>query len=585
MSRIIKSPLDGTEVINFVGTTSDQNSGSTTVQDIADLAGGGSSQIQSNETIAAPYTGVELPSVAGINTGDTKTIQFNDGTVVNYTWDGTAWVKDFEDEYNFVGEINIVIDGQSNSIGQQAGSTFPLKVLNNLKVWNGSAWVNPQLGVAPFNPNGADNMGLRFAEKLAIENPQHRIKLIQLGNNGLPLSHWIASPYTGLFNVLNTLNSSGIPRVDVFIWDQGESDNLNTNYISEYYSGLIANLLSFPQIDDRTKFLNVGMYTGPGAVYPLKDADFRAIGIDDNEYTSYVNTDNLEAYDNVHFTNQSMIILGYDRIYNAYLNTPYTFKPDTPPLNGIRSENGNIYRGSDSQTVPKGSQLIHNTFNHLNGFNDSWVSTTENVFIINNTRDSENVITETVADIKVNDAYIGRGKGNIYGNTVVGLALRNNTTGLNNSSFGNSNLFSNTTGSYNTAVGANTLPFNIGGSNNVAVGEQSLYGNVSGNDNVSVGKQSLYSNVSGSGNVSIGNAAGYAETGSNKLYIANTSTLTPLIGGDFSTQELKIGGVQQFTVQYATTGVSVANGSMFYGTDGALYFKGGSGTVTQIAAP
>jgi hypothetical protein len=98
MSRIIKSPLDGTEVINFVGTTSDQNSGSTTVQDIADLAGGGSSQIQSNETIAAPYTGVELPIVAGVNVGDTKTVQFSDGTVVNYTWDGTTWVVDFAEE-------------------------------------------------------------------------------------------------------------------------------------------------------------------------------------------------------------------------------------------------------------------------------------------------------------------------------------------------------------------------------------------------------------------------------------------------------------------------------------------------------
>jgi hypothetical protein len=291
-------------------------------------------QVQSNETQAVPYTGVELPPVAGVNVGDTKTVQFNDGTVVNYTWNGSIWVKDFEDEYNFVGEINIVIDGQSNSIGQQAGSTFPLKVLNNLKVWNGSNWVNPQLGVAPFNPNGADNMGLRFAEKLAIENPQHRIKLIQLGNNGFPLSHWIASPYTGLFNVLNTLNSSGIPRVDVFIWDQGESDNLNTNYISEYYSGLIANLLSFPQIDDRTKFLNVGMYTGPGALYPLKDADFRAIGIDDNEYTSYVNTDNLLSYDNVHWTNEDMLKLGYERIYNAYLNTPYQYRPD-PTFNDI----------------------------------------------------------------------------------------------------------------------------------------------------------------------------------------------------------------------------------------------------------
>jgi hypothetical protein len=100
MSRIIKTPLDGTEVINFVGTTSDQNSGSTTVQDIADLAGGGSSQIQSNETIAAPYTGVELPTVAGVNVGDTKTVKFNDGTVVNYTWDGTAWILDFVQDYS-----------------------------------------------------------------------------------------------------------------------------------------------------------------------------------------------------------------------------------------------------------------------------------------------------------------------------------------------------------------------------------------------------------------------------------------------------------------------------------------------------
>jgi hypothetical protein len=76
MSRVIKSPLDGTEVINFVGTTTDQNSGSTTVQDIADLASGGLSQVQSNETQAVPYTGVEVPSVAGVNIGDTKTVQF-----------------------------------------------------------------------------------------------------------------------------------------------------------------------------------------------------------------------------------------------------------------------------------------------------------------------------------------------------------------------------------------------------------------------------------------------------------------------------------------------------------------------------
>jgi hypothetical protein len=55
-------------------------------------------QVQSNDTQAVPYTGVEVPSVAGVNIGDTKTVQFSDGTVVNYTWNGTAWVKDFDAE-------------------------------------------------------------------------------------------------------------------------------------------------------------------------------------------------------------------------------------------------------------------------------------------------------------------------------------------------------------------------------------------------------------------------------------------------------------------------------------------------------
>jgi aspartate 1-decarboxylase len=52
-------------------------------------------QVQSNETQAVPYTGVELPITSGVNVGDTKTVQFSDGTVVNYTWNGTTWVLDF----------------------------------------------------------------------------------------------------------------------------------------------------------------------------------------------------------------------------------------------------------------------------------------------------------------------------------------------------------------------------------------------------------------------------------------------------------------------------------------------------------
>lgn len=34
-----------------------------------------------------------------------------------------------------------VIDGQSNSIGQQPSSNYPIKELCNLEVWNGTSWV------------------------------------------------------------------------------------------------------------------------------------------------------------------------------------------------------------------------------------------------------------------------------------------------------------------------------------------------------------------------------------------------------------------------------------------------------------
>ena len=53
--------------------------------------------------------------------------------------------------------------------------------------------------------------------------------------------------------------------------------------------------------------------------------------------------------------------------------------------------------------------------------------------------------------------------------------------------------------------------------------------------NTAIGERAGYSLVTGSSNVFLGYNAGYYELGSNKLYIANSNTTTPLIYGDFST--------------------------------------------------
>ena len=75
-----------------------KDTGDIYVWDGANYVTSDNSIISINSTQNVPYTGVELPVDDGITVGDTSTVQFNDGTIVFYTWDGNAWVVDFVDD-------------------------------------------------------------------------------------------------------------------------------------------------------------------------------------------------------------------------------------------------------------------------------------------------------------------------------------------------------------------------------------------------------------------------------------------------------------------------------------------------------
>ncbi len=128
------------------------------------------------------------------------------------------------------------------------------------------------------------------------------------------------------------------------------------------------------------------------------------------------------------------------------------------------------------------------------------------------------------------DTFIGAyaGQSNTTGseNTFIGIyAGRSNTTGSSNTFLGRAAGYSNTTGSFNTFIG-----MDVG------------YNNTSGLFNTFLGFQAGLSNTTGSGNVFLGRSAGYNETGSNKLYIDNSSISTPLIYGEFDNNILTING-------------------------------------------
>lgn len=175
------------------------------------------------------------------------------------------------------------------------------------------------------------------------------------------------------------------------------------------------------------------------------------------------------------------------------------------------------------------------------------------------------------------------------GNIGIGAsALYANTTGVNNTAIGSNALYNNTIGTYNTAIGIgalqtttsgggnvgigpNSLGANTTGQWNVGIGTATLQANTNGQYNLAIGGGALFSNLSGSYNLAIGNdagrlatgsnniflgpAAGYNETTSDKLYIANTNTATPLIYGDFGTAKyLAIGEVAVADRAAAATG-------------------------------
>ncbi len=127
-----------------------------------------------------------------------------------------------------------------------------------------------------------------------------------------------------------------------------------------------------------------------------------------------------------------------------------------------------------------------------------------------------------------------------HDNVAIGQnALGANTDGNYNLSIGHASLDAIITGSYNVGIGGEALGKSTTAGFNTAIGHQALSENITGEKNTVVGMNAGYFTV-GSGNVMLGNEAGFYETDSNKLYIDNSPTSTPLIYGDFNTNHVTI---------------------------------------------
>jgi hypothetical protein len=164
-----------------------------------------------------------------------------------------------------------------------------------------------------------------------------------------------------------------------------------------------------------------------------------------------------------------------------------------------------------------------------------------------------------------------------------------NTTGVDNIFIGMASGNKNTTGTGNIFLGDSSGFYNTTGNNNTFLGDYTGNFNTTGRNNTFIGAGAGRSNVEGFGNVFLGCHAGYLETGSNKLYIANSDTSSPLIYGEFDNSIVTINGklgvgtkTPDYPMELETTGQNAA--LITKRTDGATNFMSATAAYAQFGA-
>ena len=211
---------------------------------------------------------------------------------------------------------------------------------------------------------------------------------------------------------------------------------------------------------------------------------------------------------------------GYSQTYTPVRSTLHdNIKLKTPPT--ITGETKALVRNSSTgqvseqvittASIPDASETVAGKVSvgtQTFGGNKTVVgesATVGNALTVQNLSHTEVARISNSGDSYFNAVRIGKGKGNLANNTVLGnTALNNNTTGINATAIGIEALASNTTGSHNTAVGADALYRNTTGAGNTAIGVLALYNNTTGSNNSAIGFNALLANTTGSYNTAYG---------------------------------------------------------------------------------
>jgi hypothetical protein len=163
---------------------------------------------------------------------DQSTAVSNVADVKDYVlgeWETIGYFDITSKAYSNTPPLYVLSSGQSNATSRDGGGNISTNPLSTVFNYFTNSWEIASPGNAVFKPQPncfpCNNYVTNFAKAANVDGRIVKIVSYSFGNQSI--GQWADPPPSPMGDsLLLVLNNSGIPRVDVFLWFQGESDHL-----------------------------------------------------------------------------------------------------------------------------------------------------------------------------------------------------------------------------------------------------------------------------------------------------------------------------------------------------------------------
>lgn len=228
--------------------------------------------------------------------------------------------------------LYVLIMGQSNAVGWHWSTEDQDNPGGAVKLWHWQdrewqIW-NPYLNPPQtrfFNTPLANNIAFHFGKKFHEETGRE-VRVIFEAEGGKSITHWVPKSGPRYQGMLEQLSDSGVPRIDVILWHQGEADVWRGIQAYEVdFDSLLSQLRSEPQMDDQSVFIAGQVSNKPEAIRGMNQffapTRFEEKYHAQNVYLAQMGNFEVVDGDEWHFKPSSLVKAGREAYYHAYLQS------------------------------------------------------------------------------------------------------------------------------------------------------------------------------------------------------------------------------------------------------------------------